>query len=303
MFTVVGAGFGIYGYLPALVERFGDPVLLPTEYQPVVMARPELEPYRGHIRWVADIEAALAQASGAVIAVRPASQPEVVARCCDAPHITRIVLEKPVAVNPQRAGAVLDRLARSGKRHRIGYTLLDTEWSRTLEWPGEGLRIEWSFMAHHFAHEVRTWKRSQSTGGGVLLFFGVHLLALLSRHGYTEALESRLHGADPDEPREWHARFAGRGLPECAVHVNSHSDAAAFRILAGSAPLVDLADPFAVRGNAADSPAGDRRIPILAHLLGTFEQDDREFVALYRRTNALWQAVEEASRVAGQASS
>ena len=33
MFTVVGSGFGLYGYLPALLEAFEDPVALPVAYR------------------------------------------------------------------------------------------------------------------------------------------------------------------------------------------------------------------------------------------------------------------------------
>ena len=293
MFTVVGAGFGVYGYMPALIECFGEPVILPRDYERVVMARPELEPYRGRIRWAADIDAALRQASGVVIAVRPASQPDVVARCCAAANIERLVLEKPVAVDPARAGEVLAALAQSGKRYRIGYTLLDTSWYRNLLWPEDEVRIDWTLMAHHFAHGKQTWKRAHSQGGGALRFYGIHLLALLAQEGYSDVAECLLAGEAGDEPSEWRAVFSGAGLPDCRVRVDCRSRAASFAIAHGDTPIIDLSDPF-------DLPAppdgdGDRRIPVLASLLRRFDDPDPPYCESYERTNRLWKAVEDAA--------
>ena len=297
MFTVVGAGFGIYGYLPALVEAFGEPVILPREYQRVVMARPELERFRVHIRWADDVAAALGQASGVVVAVRPGSQPEVIRRCCEIAGITRVVLEKPVAATPALAAGVLETLERSAKRYRIGYTLLETPWSRAWGARRQGLplRIDWTFMAHHFAQSLQTWKRAHSQGGGALRFYGIHMIALLAHRGYREVAESTLAGAH-DEPAEWTARFSGPRLPECRLRIDSRSEETAFRISSGGQPWIDLRDPFAAASPAHPAAGGDdRRIPVLAELLRTFRFDDSAHYALYRHAQALWQAVEEAT--------
>ena len=303
MFTVVGAGFGVYGYLPALIECYGDAVILPEEYRAVVIARPELERYRAHIRWAADIASALERASAVVVAVRPASQPGVVVRCCEMPNITRLVLEKPLAVSPQLAGGVLATLARCGKRYRIGYTLLNTSWSRDLDWPqdaseGRHVRIDWSFMAHHFTHSLPTWKRAHSQGGGVLRFYGIHVVALLARQGYRDVAEASLAGAEPDQPSEWRARFSGPGLPDCSVSVDSRAGESTFAISAeaGRRRMVELRDPFDdPRGGAR---GGDRRIPVLVDFLETFRESDGAYLDLYERTNALWGAVEDAATTA-----
>ena len=295
MFTVVGAGFGIYGYLPALVECFGEDVILPREYEGVVAARPELARYRARIRWASDIAAALAQASGAVIAVRPASQPDVVARCCRLPNLERLVLEKPVAADPAGAAGVLRALAQGGKRYRIGYTFLDTAWCRELAWPEEEVRIDWAFMAHHFAHGKETWKRVHSLGGGPLRFYGIHLLALLAQEGYEDVDECVLDGEAPDQPSAWRARFSGPGLPDCRVRVDTRSHATAFSIAGGDRARVELGDPFALAPNTPDD--GDRRVPVLASLLRRFDDPDPPYYETYLRTHRLWQATEDAARI------
>lgn len=294
MFTIVGAGFGLYGYLPAVVEGLGEEVVLPRAYEAKARARPELERALAGVRWVADAEAALNEATAVVIATPPARQLEVAARCAALPRIQRMVLEKPVAVTPALAQALLEQLRAAGKRVRVGYTLLETEWHRDLRWPRAGAEVAltWTFMAHHFAKDLATWKRTHDEGGGVLRFFGVHVIALLAHHGYDAVRSSSLEGAAAGEPERWTALFSGPGLPDCHVRVDSRSQARRFEIaVAGGISVTALQDPFErERSRAGEDP----RVGVLLRLLRNFDSQDRPWDNLYARTNELWQQVEAA---------
>jgi len=292
VFTVVGSGFGLYGYLPALVETFGEPVLLPEAYRAKVDARPELERYREAIRWVPDADAALAQATGVVVATPPHRQVAEVKRCLSLAAIDSMVLEKPLAPTPAEAHALLEALRHSGRRYRLGYTFLQTRWAESLAWPqrdgGREVAITWTFMAHHFAHGLHNWKRIHAEGGGALRFFGVHLLALLARAGYRDVKESVLEGAVPAEPERWRAVFTAPRLPDCRVLVDARCEEARFRIEAGT-PLVDLSYPY------SDEPAAreaDRRIGVLQRFLRSLDAPQAEFDRFYAEVDALWRAVE-----------
>lgn len=297
MFAIVGSGFGLYGYLPALVEAFGEPVLLPEAYRAKFEARPELGAYLASIRWVADTRAALAQATGAVVATPPERQLEVAAQCLALRGLASLVLEKPLAPKPAAAVELLAALRASGKRYLVGYTLLHTRWHERLAWPASGeVAITWSFMAHHFARDLHNWKRMHAVGGGVLRFFGVHLLALLARHGYRDVRHSTFGGSNPAEPERWRAVFAGDGLPDCRVDVDSRSATSAFRIeAAGAPPLVDLPEPYAAEPVAQ----GDRRVGVLKRFLGTLPSAAGE-QAFYDDVNRLWQRTEDATRHAAK---
>lgn len=294
MYTIVGSGFGLYGYLPALVEGLGEEVVLPRAYEAKVRARPELERAMAGVRWVADAEAALGEATAIVIATPPARQLEVAVRCAALPRIERMVLEKPVAVTPVLAHALLEQLRAAGKRVRVGYTLLDTEWHRELRWPRAGgeVALTWTFMAHHFATDLASWKRKHDQGGGALRFFGVHVIALLAHHGYEAVLSSSLEGGASGEPERWNGVFAGPGRPDCRVRVDSRSEAKRFEIaVAGGISVVALQEPF----ERERAEAGvDPRVGVLLRLLRSFESQDRPWDNLYARTNDLWRRVEEA---------
>ncbi len=305
MFTIVGSGFGLYGYLPALVESFGEPVVLPEKYRSKVKARPELEPYLSAIEWVSDPETALARASGVVVATPPRRQAEVVSQLHRYPELKTLVLEKPVAVTPSMAIDLLCQLRRSGKRFRIGYTFLHAGWASRLEWPdtarsGEVV-ITWAFMAHHFSHALANWKREHSEGGGVLRFFGVHLLALLAHHGYRDVDRSVLDGECVAQPERWQAVFSGPQVPDCRVSVDSRSDTTQFKVaLAGSDRsllLVNLSDPYQLEESAV-THGHDPRVEVLKRLLDTIQSDDLPYYELYDEVNLLWQRVEAASTFA-----
>ncbi len=299
MFTVVGSGFGLYGYLPALVES-GERVVLPRAYEAKVRGRPELQRCLAGIEWADDADAALAQARAVVIATSPQRQVQVTSACAASARIERLVLEKPLAPTPALASRAMAELDGANKRYRVGYTLLHARWHERLEWPRATDRsgivdIDWTFMAHHFAHGLHNWKRLHEEGGGVLRFFGVHLVALLARHGYGAVRASSLEGESEHEPERWQAVFAGTGLPDCRVRVDSRCAAKRFDIAyatGGSArPLVALGDPFEEERSAGGA---DPRVGVLKRLLATFALDDRPFHALYAATNSLWCKVEGA---------
>jgi predicted dehydrogenase len=300
MFTIVGSGFGLYGYLPALVEGAGEHVLLPREWEAKVRARPELAGALPGIHWVDDIDSALRQATAAVIATPPKRQFEIASRCVELPGLSRLVLEKPVAATPAQAAELLARLEAAGKRCRVGYTLLHAGWYGRLAWPeasadGAQLSVDWTFMANHFAKGLDTWKRRHAEGGGVLRFFGIHLVALLAHRGYDGVRRSALAGDGPGEPERWEAVFTGAGLPDCRIRVDSRCATNRFAIAhgvpGGERPLLALQDPFE---RERCEGGEDRRVGVLERLLATFADDDRPYHELYSRANALWRMVEEA---------
>lgn len=295
MFAIVGSGFGLYGYLPAVVEALGEVVLLPEAYRVKVEARHELHPYLDAIRWVPDARAALDAATGVVVATPPARQVEVATRCLQLPGMRTLVLEKPLTPSPPEAHALLEALHGSGKRYRLGYTFLHTGWANSLSLGRESVSITWTFMAHHFAQDLSNWKREHAQGGGPLRFFGVHVLALLARHGYREVRSSALRGGAAGEPERWEAQLAGPGLGDCRVLVDSRCGERVFRIESGGAAPVDMGDPFESEPAGGDA---DRRVAVLKRLLGTLEENDAAHHALYAAVNDLWTRAEQALRPA-----
>ena len=266
-------------------------------------ARPELAIYESLIRWAPNIVSALQQANVAVIAVPPEEQPGITAECLRHAGIATIVLEKPVAATPRRAREVLDSIIDSGRRCRVGYSLLHTDFAEALlaadaSTADDRLTIEWTFMAHHFANNLDTWKRRHAQGGGALRFFGIHLVALLALLGYRDASHSTLAGENPGEPERWLATVTGPGKAIASVVLDCRSPLKSFRIArdrnGNHEEVVDLADPF---WSMPQADGTDRRVDYLSRLLRTLNEPDLLHHARLMDTQRLWERIEAATQI------
>ena len=298
IYAIVGSGFGLYGYLPAIAGTLECLVVLPESARVRFAARPELAIFESFIRWVPNIGSALQQANVAVIAVPPEEQPGITAECLRHAGIATIVLEKPVAATPGRAREVLDSIIDAGRRCRVGYSLLQTDFAEALlavdaSTADDPLTIEWTFMAHHFANDVDTWKRRHARGGGALRFYGIHLVALLALLGYREATHSTLAGENPEEPERWLATVTGPEKAIASVVLDCRSPLKSFRIArdcnGNHEEVVDLADPF---GTIPQAEGIDRRVDYLSRLLKTLDEPDLLHHARLMATQRLWERIE-----------
>lgn len=298
MFAILGSGFGLYGYLPALIE-LGENVVLPQAYKEKVMARPELYVLASRIHWAKDEEEAIALANALVIATPPQKQWDIVIHCLGLMNIKRVVLEKPLANTPSRASDLLESLRNSDKQFRIGYTFRHTRWFQDIPWPDlldsrDLIEIHWNFMAHHFTNNLSIWKRLHSEGGGVLRFYGIHIIALLSYLGYENVCWCKLDGQTANEPVRLYLEVSGLNLPNCRVYIDSLSTDKRFRIVCISRQkqreILSLLHPFELEPHIVSL---DDRVAVIEKLLLSFENEQIDIYNHYINVNRLWQKIEQ----------
>jgi predicted dehydrogenase len=304
--AILGSGFGLYGYLPAIIEVGSDRVVLPNRYRAKFSTRPELSRFADAIEWVSDENAALERADCVIAALSPDLQAQWIPRCLRLPNVERLLLEKPLAPAPDAAVSLFNDLVDAAKTFRIGYVFRLTTWgekvSRALvanRGGGTGqLQITWRFLAHHYRHPSATWKRYQSSGGGALRFYGIQLITLLAELGYSDVLCSKVSGPDADEIVRWSASFSGTGLPRCRVAIDTRAASDEFKIEhigPGAVVLVDQPDPFDATASGSLPEELDRRVPLLSRLYRSLWDGRTDAYAWYRSTLDLWSAVENAS--------
>lgn len=282
MITVIGSGFGLYGYLPAVSPQG---VVLPLRYKEKLMQMPQAKFFTDSVHWVADEQTALEMADTAVIAVPPAHQSEILSKVLAQPNIARLILEKPLAVNPELSERILESLQESGKDFRINYTFRFTEWGAKLlqNKSKEELIIEWHFLAHHFKHDLNNWRRNHDEGGGVLRFYAIHFIALLAEMGYTEVVQSEM---DKDAAQIT-LTLIGEGLPLCHLVVDSHDAQEKFFIKIGNTEIVSQPSVFTPIAEAVDI-----RVPLIAKLLDSFSDPKPHW---YGAVIKLWNSIEVAT--------
>jgi predicted dehydrogenase len=305
MIAILGSGFGLYGYLPALVKGCGQRVVLSERHREPFAQRPELARFADDVVWERDEASALDRAEGAVLALQPSDQSEWIPRCLERPDLKRILVEKPLATSPEAARPLLEELVQSRKIIRVGYTFRYTDWAEkiaaALKQSGGSKRllIQWSFLAHHFRHDLRNWKRFTTSGGGAIRFYGIQLIALLAELGYQGVISSRSFGNSPDVLDKWTASFDGPGLPECDIALDTRSATENFgaELLFNSATqpnlvFADLKDPF--ESTTIEPLEGlDRRVPVLSRLCRSLWEQATDEDAWYQATIELWRVVEE----------
>lgn len=301
MFSIVGAGFGLYGYLPAIINLAREKVILSEQYRPIVESRSELVKYLDAIEWKPSITAALERASGVIIAIPPLAQVQLVGQALAMDGLMSFIVEKPIAPTPAQSSRLIEELQKKTRHFRAGYTFLYTDWyvelRKNLSPPIVELRFTWLFKADHVSRNKETWKRYHSLGGGVLRFYGIHVIATLASLGYSEAVTSDIGEIFPDQPVDWCAQFDGAMVPRCKVHVCTNADENIFRIetfeLGGCVRVIhDGGTPFPVLEPLKDQ---DGRIPVLERLLRSLDRDDEMYMRLYHSINDLWGNTEQLS--------
>jgi len=307
-FGIIGSGFGLYGYLPALCQCSHD-IVLPRRYIPRFKDRKELAIYTNKIRWVLNEEAILAESEGLVLALPPILQSEYLFESISRSNILYMLLEKPLAPTPNTSIDQLCNLIKAKRKFRINYSFRYADWAYKMKialkntQASDTLLIEWRFLAHHYRFDLNNWKRFNSDGGSVLRFYGIHIISLLSEIGYDSVVNSMSFGVSSNEFSKWSVTLNGPGLPQCILLVDSRSSISLFRVDISSTHNSDsdrfniqLGDPFDQMPPSTGNE--DRRIPFLKDLCITLDaelEDEQEIYQLYRSTNILWQRIEDAT--------
>ena len=295
MFTIFGSGFGLYGYLPAIIDGLKEDVCLPEKYRVTINSRPDLERFEPEIMWVDTEDSAIKCSDKIVISVKPKAQRSIVRRCLDSGFSGHFYLEKPLSNSPAESEVLLDLLDSHSVDYSVGYSFLYLDRMQEIFKncdPEKVIQVEWHFMAHHFANRLKNWKRHEIDGGGVLRFYGIHIVALLALHGYSGVVNSRLTGTKLGEPSLWEACLCNQDLTKCNIIVDSRSENLVFRVKVDSEVILSLDDPFYVNG--LSKVGEDRRFFSLVRFL----KDSSGLASnrkLYRSINKTWASIERNS--------
>jgi hypothetical protein len=303
MLGILGSGFGLYGYLPAAVTTGYSPILVPVRYQEKFLSRDDLKKFSKNISWIDTDQDLIEMATTLVISKRPIDQFNELPNYLSQGQLKKIILEKPLAIDPVSALKMLALVKASGKQCTAGYTFRFTPWAALLQ-PAltsplttkkEVWILQWHFMAHHFSADLWNWKRDNAQGGGVIRFYGIHVIALLAEFGYTEVVSSEIFNSSNDEAYSaWHAVFRGPELPEFRVEVDSHSDKNFFilRNLNKNANLYEDNDPFKLAVNQTHEAGIDPRCIYLQGVLSEHITPDQPWPKRLLDGVNLWDLVE-----------
>jgi predicted dehydrogenase len=292
---ILGSGFGLYGYLPALMNNSNTQIFLPERYKRNFSERNDLRRFASQIDWLEDEDAVITSVDALIISKRPADQVKWIDKCSTVRSLKHLLLEKPIAPDPVTSARILRQLYKTSLTVRIGYIFRYTQWGKALlqsQSQGrlqEPLEIKWIFRAHHYVTEIHNWKRLVSSGGGALRFFGIHLIALLAEMGYDSVSDSTTATHQKGEAAQWSATFAGPGLPIARIHLDSDAAENFFLVRSGTTETILLGplDEAPVIGDL------DRRVGFLSELCEELLYGAKGYPCWYQLAIDLWHAAEE----------
>ncbi|MCH5342464.1 MAG: hypothetical protein J1E64_00385 [Acetatifactor sp.] len=285
---ILGSGFGLYGYLPA-VSECGYKVIIPARYRAKFESRQELVIYSDTVHYIEDdedIDSLTGNLDLLVIARRPSDQVDVLKLICDKHAINlprKVILEKPLAASPDEALEIWSHISNdnSQMQFRMGYTFFYTVWGREVlkhlhSDEGCVISITWDFEAHHFTNDIDTWKRYEQQGGGALRFYGIQVIGLLASAAEWKPVESEMYANDNDEDLEWNCVVVS-GLHKVKVHIDSRSKRNGFGCVISRLDALD-ANSSVLYEYSNESPFDlsnkidrDLRVDIIKKIVGSFD--------------------------------
>lgn len=307
MVGILGSGFGLYGYLPAVAGNsdINDArVALLERNKEKFSARTELSRFTSCIQWMKNEEELYENVDALIICTPPEKQVSIVKEALSFPNIKYFLLEKPLAVSPSQSENLLNLLINSKRSFRIGFNFRYTEWGKDLlnSFNNEltkKVKIEWHFKAYHYIHNLNNWKRYSNSGGGVIRFFGIHLIALTALLGECEVKSSVCECYSENEMYKWKLSVEVDGKHIVEIEIDSNSPKNKFHVevesdngLQENKKSYSLKDPFEHSEPAIDNL--DRRIIFLKPIISDlFTPDQEQWNQVYSRINKFWSEIEQ----------
>jgi len=168
-FGILGSGFGMYGYLPALLNS-GYEVTTLSEYKAKFELRPELAKFIDQVRFTSEREI-LDTCENLVIAKDPASQYQLLSK--NQFQFRRLFLEKPLAPIISQHKEMLEILESQNINFSVGYLFKFTSWWKRIASDillGHSLEVEIEWRLGR----PPGWKNSPQDGGGLVAFYAIH---------------------------------------------------------------------------------------------------------------------------------
>ena len=225
-----GNGFALDVYLPALIKLGIKKILIDKNQIFNKNQLNILNKYKDYIVYFNDKAYREKITDYTILSVSPLKQYNLLLDNNFFENTKTLILEKPLATSPIKALELLKKLEKIGSNYIINYSFRYTLWFRNIADKIKNLPknvelfFKWKFMARHFVHKRKTWKRLHSEGGGAIRFYGIHLIAILSDIGYLEVKKSKNYSERTSGLSSFSCSFEStQKLPKCKILINSKS--------------------------------------------------------------------------------
>jgi predicted dehydrogenase len=258
---ILGGGFGLYGYLPSAIAARWEVTTL-SRYQGFLQSREVLKDYCGRVDFVDEEELVLTGFSGIVIARTPSTQSEFIT---STPNFSgHFFLEKPLGLDSKSHLALVTHLRESSQKFSVGYLFRYLDWYKAIISAMKSDRevlICWQIPYS----DLSSWKSNSDLGGGLLSYYGIHILSLLVDLGITE---EDLECSVQDESIEL---FTLDKTSSLRIKLE-FADEGSFGVYLNNRPEVQVFESHSPFGFSPSSRKSDPRIPALTAYLSDWDK-------------------------------
>lgn len=178
-FVIFGSGFGLYGYLPA-IYKISNKIFLNRDYKNVYNKRKELKKYSDKIRWYNNLSNIIDLIDYVVVTKRPQDQLNLIKKInLKKKKIKHFFLEKPIDINPKKSIILINYLKKNKINYSFGFIFKYLNWYKHLtnkKNTKQNFTLIW-----HLKKKTNNnkWKIQFNSGGGLIRFYGIHLIKIL----------------------------------------------------------------------------------------------------------------------------
>lgn len=240
---VLGGGFGLYGYLPAALSA-GWTVSTLEKYSQFIAERSELQGLRDKIEFIDERSLNFNDFQGIVIARTPDLQMHLIRE--NLQFTGHLFLEKPLGQDMDSHLAVTRILEKAAGTFSVGYLFRYQDWyAEVLRASSQNGPMEISWLV--VRNESSSWKSNPVLGGGIISYFGVHLLSLVTDLGFSastlrissDSSSLSIESLDQSRPARFVVAFSDSPTFEVQLLERSFSLSSPF----GPTPLMGVTDP------------------------------------------------------------
>jgi hypothetical protein len=295
MYTIIGKGFGLYGYLPAVLMN-NSRLTLPFSYRNFINLREDIREFSNKIIWSKNIKEAIERSQNIIFALPPLEQFRFILDNKNLLKDKNIFLEKPVANSPKNSFVLLELLKNENIKFCVNYSFIFLEWFNKFKKEISNLDtkdqvfVNWFFYSHHLKNNISNWKSQKDLGGGIIRFYGIHLIALFSYLKYDNCKLVNL------SDNKVNFNLIGKNRPEVniKIKINSRENKFSIRLfrnkIYNEEIIIDYKDPFDNPQNDL-SETLDRRVDQLRNYIYNKKNIKYDYKN-YFNVIKLWQKIE-----------
>lgn len=184
---ILGSGFGLYGYLPA-VEVVSKKIFLEYKYKNKLQNLKISKKIFNKIYWYKNESNIIDKINIAVIAYPPILQSKKIKQLFKNKKLVRyLFLEKPIDKNPIAARKLIKFLIKNKVKFSFGFIFKYLAWSKLINKKKnlKNIKIIWNIKKKNASN---SWKYKSKFGGGLIRYYGIHFLKLFSENNFHKIL-------------------------------------------------------------------------------------------------------------------